>query len=256
MEEQNTNYVMNPGAYDMYPDFLVTPAFSQFSISHKDNVVYDYVFNFYNTKLNIIGRNGLVSYNGRIAETVLFNNIELVNSSINNGTLAIESGRPELLKCHIKDVQDLTLAGTADKTQSVRLITLSFDTDTKYARSGLTAYHLFASSSSSLTYGSGSYPVLADGTAWQENFNIETIAFTVNSFLVQSGSLYVLAIPLLDIVIDYSNATENDNDDDSLKLKTAISKYDNLYLSICDADSVQISDNTSGYITLQTRDAF
>lgn len=123
-EEPGTYYIMNTGAYDLYPTLYTNSGASKdITIKLEDELVYDYKLNFNQSTLVFLCKYGIVTYNNKIAEAATLNTadteIEVVSSSVNNGVLAIPSGRPEILKCKILDVETANF-GTIVVTEKFR----------------------------------------------------------------------------------------------------------------------------------------
>ena len=109
-EEPGTYYIMNSGAYDLYPTLYVNSGVSKdITIKLEDELVYDYTLNFNQSTLVFLCRYGIVTYNNKIAEAAILSasgtEVEVVSNSVNNGVLSIPSGRPEIMKCKILDVE-------------------------------------------------------------------------------------------------------------------------------------------------------
>ena len=269
LEDDNTYAIMNAGSYDCYPDlFLDLGLTVKTEIKKEQELLYDYEVAVQNTALNINGKTGFVTFNNQLAESAALvgdaGKTKIVVSSTNNGVLAIEPGKPELLKVRVFGINQPILTRFSDKpqqTEPIGITQIFFQPvgEFKYPRNGKFAALLFSHLKREAVYNEGFYPLVNESfvNASIYGSKVEDYLFTINGF-VSYGSvsantnMWVLTIPTKDFT-DCSLCDPSKVESTGY-LKTP--QY--MYLSLCDYTDVSITTDTSmsSYIMMQTRDAY
>ena len=215
LEDDNTYAVMNAGSYDCYPDlFLDLGLTVKTEIKKEQELLYDYEVSVQNTTLNVNGKTGFVTFNNQLAESATLvgdsGKTKVVSSSTNNGVLAIESGRPELLKVRVFGINQPVITRSPDNQQATEPIGITqifFQPvgEFKYPRNGKFAALLFSHLKREAVYNEGFYPLVGENfvNASIYGSKVEDYLFTINGFISYGSvstknNMWVLTIPTKD----------------------------------------------------------
>lgn len=273
----NVNAVMNAGAYNSYLKLSINSGDSNkiIKVYKNDDLLYNYQMSIVDANLYIDGKTGFATYGGTFAEAAMLplsggGRQKIVETSVNNGLLEIESGRPELMKVGIFAVVDSSIppAETAidEDTNNITLgcKTIYFQPigDFKYERNGLLSAALFTDIEGGQKYNTLTYPIARNsGNTSTLAFSLENFIFSTDALLIKTDvaiggssdpvSMWALTIPSSDYQVELNKVA---NSLGGVTLKTTPIYA---YLSLCDYSEISFSGSEAdSYLMMQTRDAF
>lgn len=250
----NQYAVCNAGSYDMYPSLLLNA--QDFSIKKNNKEIYSYSMKI-PVVASIDGQNGFVLSQGQPIENVSYKMKQnetvyeyvLVDSWTNNGSLEIESGKPQILKGRFINSNVIIYKSEDKDGNEVKenigyTYTFISPEPLQYDHRSRTATHIFQNVLGMQPYNTSTYPLFIS----EGNENTYNIQFINSHFTTECRIECVKEN-------DYYKYNILIPDTNSYNLTEGLTYY----ISICDYDilDIQISGSSQdSFIYLQTRDAF
>lgn len=239
-------HICNTGVYELYPDITIKPKTSnvKFVVAYDNEDYYSYTYKVLpDRSVTINGRHGLIlSGNSLVDEAYVYSyDVNTGNrekkrmfdttKKINLGIMSIPSGNPEFLKIKVLDKEDLKITAEAS---NYSILTIETDSPLQYSHTH-TVMHVFKDINFSTTFNREEYPLHEPQTE-----NAQYVHSFVGSSVLCESSVFRVDNYKYMII---GPTTEMTN----------ITKNSNYYLSLCDADVLQLDGE--GFIYLQTRGA-
>lgn len=250
----NQYAVCNAGSYDMYPSLLLNA--QDFSIKKNNKEIYSYSMKI-PVVASIDGQNGFVLSQGQPIENVSYKMKQnetvyeyvLVDSWTNNGSLEIESGKPQILKGRFINSNVIIYKSEDKDGNEVKenigyTYTFISPEPLQYDHRNRAAVHIFQNVSGMQPYNISTYPLFIS----EGNENTYNIQFINSHFATECHIECVKENDYYKYSILVPGA-------DSYNLTEGLTYY----ISICDYDILDIqvsSSSQDSFIYLQTRDAF
>ena len=261
--ESNVNQyaVCNVGSYDMHPSLLLNA--QDFSIKKNNEEFYNYSMKI-PAVVSIDGQNGFILSQGQPIENVSYKIKQnettyehvLVDSWKNNGTLEIESGKPQIFKGRFVNSEIIVYKGKDKDGKEIienigHTYTFISPEPLQYDHRSRTAVHIFQNVLGMQPYNTSTYPLfISEGV--ENNYNIQ---FVNSNFTTECR---IECIKEKDYYKYNILVPKNRESDNGYNLTNGLTYY----ISICDYDVLDINTtntfntNVENFIYLQTRDAF